>query len=120
VASLAATRFASAADRMLQREVLTPLRLAERWSERPTEETGWYASGAVSGPSRAPGAAWAGRAGRHDGGAVRAAETPEAEQAATGAPASGEREADASGRGSAAEPASDVVQGVFVDGGAES
>jgi hypothetical protein len=40
-ASIAATRFASSADRFLSRDVLTPLRLAERW-DASAEESAWY------------------------------------------------------------------------------
>jgi hypothetical protein len=41
VASIAATSFASAADRVLQRDVLTPLRLAERWIATAHDVTAW-------------------------------------------------------------------------------
>jgi cation-transporting P-type ATPase I len=48
VASIAATRLSSAADRVLSRDVLTPLRLAERWGDSPAEEHGWSHLGATS------------------------------------------------------------------------
>jgi cation-transporting ATPase I len=48
VASIAATRFASAADRVLSRDVLTPLRLAERWGDSSTDDQGWSHMGATS------------------------------------------------------------------------
>ncbi len=41
VASIAATSFASTAARVLQRDVLTPLRLAQTWGDSPTEEPTW-------------------------------------------------------------------------------
>jgi cation-transporting P-type ATPase I len=41
VASIAATRFASVANNFLQRDILTPLRLAERWGETPRDEQAW-------------------------------------------------------------------------------
>jgi cation-transporting ATPase I len=41
VASIAATSFASTAARVLQREVLTPLRLVQGWGDTPTEEPSW-------------------------------------------------------------------------------
>ena len=131
VASIGATRFASAADRVLSRDVLTPLRLAERWNERSHEEVSWYAS---SDPSlrprprteRAPAGARqtsAARAGaaRADGGGAPAGAP------AAGAASSSKSGADASGRGGVVEPgvadesadAPPVVQGVFVDGGVE-
>jgi cation-transporting ATPase I len=40
-ASIAATSFASAAAKFLQRDVFTPLRLAERWSGFPRDEQNW-------------------------------------------------------------------------------
>jgi cation-transporting ATPase I len=43
VASIAATRFASAAAHMLTRDVLTPLRLAERWKDNSADDSSWYA-----------------------------------------------------------------------------
>jgi cation-transporting ATPase I len=52
VASIAATSFASTAARVLQRDVLTPLRLVQGWGDAPTEEPSW--AGRVSVP---PGAA---------------------------------------------------------------
>jgi cation-transporting ATPase I len=140
VASIAATRFASAADRVLSRDVLTPLRLAERWSDRSHEETSWYASGDGSLRPRAPdsAASWSGVA---TGGAVQRGTAATEEAAATGASSSksgadpsrnGPAEASVSAApgGNAAPPggtaapsegaaAADVVQGVFVDGGVE-
>ncbi|MEY2937343.1 MAG: hypothetical protein RL033_8092, partial [Pseudomonadota bacterium] len=41
VASIAATSFASTAARVLQRDVFTPLRLAQSWGDSPTEEPTW-------------------------------------------------------------------------------
>jgi cation-transporting ATPase I len=52
VASIAATSFASATSRVLQREVLTPLRLVERWGEVSQDEQGWAGAGY---PSARPG-----------------------------------------------------------------
>ena len=52
VASIAATSFASAASRVLQREVLTPLRLVERWGEVSQDEQSWAGAGY---PSTRPG-----------------------------------------------------------------
>jgi cation-transporting ATPase I len=40
-ASIAATSFASAAAKFLQRDVFTPLRLAERWSGFPHDQQSW-------------------------------------------------------------------------------
>jgi hypothetical protein len=48
VASIAATRFASTAARVMQRDVFTPLVLAQKWSEAPTDEPAWAGS---SGPA---------------------------------------------------------------------
>jgi hypothetical protein len=123
VASIAATRFASAADRVLSRDVLTPLRLAARWSERPHEETSWYASGDGSVRPGAPGsvAGWAGVAAGAPGGVARPGTAATEEAAATGA-RSGTSEAKASDDAAASPDeaaAADVVQGVFVDGSVE-
>ncbi|HTV24832.1 MAG TPA: HAD-IC family P-type ATPase [Polyangiaceae bacterium] len=133
VASIAATRFASAADRVLSRDVLTPLRLAERWSERPAEETSWYAGGDPSLRPRRRGAA-SERPGARPAGAARTGTSRADGAARTGTSAQRASEADQSGRGSVAEPgaegthaaaepdpsaAPDVVQGVFVDGSVE-
>jgi hypothetical protein len=136
VASIAATRFGSAADRVLSRDVLTPLRLAERWSERPREETSWYASGDASLRPGAP--VWAAARRQEPAPAVTPAAEAAAAEAAASEAASGRSEADASRRGSVAEPARqgvnvpradggqpsgdvapDIVEGVFVDGGVE-
>jgi cation-transporting ATPase I len=134
VASIAATRFASAADRVLSRDVLTPLRLAEHWSERPREETSWYASEGSVRP-RAP-ASPAHAAGGVAGPTRPAVQTgtAAAEQAAETAAASRTSGADASRAGEIADRAAappgagappdgagapDIVQGVFVDGSVE-
>jgi cation-transporting P-type ATPase I len=52
-ASIGATRFASSADRFLQRDVLTPLRLAERW-DASDEEARWYGFVRSEPPGAAP------------------------------------------------------------------
>jgi len=52
VASIAATKLASTAARVLQRDVFTPLRLAQSWSDAPTEEPTW--AGRVSMDPGAP------------------------------------------------------------------
>jgi hypothetical protein len=51
-ASLAATSLASAVDRVLSRDVLTPLRLAERWSESATDEQAWAGAAYTSTPPK--------------------------------------------------------------------
>jgi hypothetical protein len=126
VASIAATRFASAADRVLSRDVLTPLRLAARWSERSHEETSWYASGDGSVRPGAPGpaAAWPGTAATEEAAATGAsAGKSEAERSGSGKAAGSERGAAPSSGAppddAAASPDEAVVQGVFVDGGVE-
>ncbi len=48
VASIAATSFASAADKVLQRDVFTPLRLAERWGITSHDEQPWAGAGNYS------------------------------------------------------------------------
>jgi hypothetical protein len=53
VASIAATRFASAAAQMLTRDVLTPLRLAERWKDSSADDSSWYADHSSVPPTRA-------------------------------------------------------------------
>jgi hypothetical protein len=51
VASIAATSFASTAARVLQREVLTPLRLVQGWGDTPTEEGADQRNHAALGPT---------------------------------------------------------------------
>lgn len=128
-ASIAATRFASAADRVLSRDVLNPLRLAERWSERPQEESSWYASGDPSLRPRAPepgnfGGFWqvdaVSRAGAKPG------SPPRTDAPSPSVNGSVSNEIDATGNSRVADDAAGepgagpaVVQGVFVDGSVE-
>jgi cation-transporting P-type ATPase I len=97
VASIGATRFASAASRVLQRDDLTSLRLPERWQDLSPDAANWYAS--VN-----PGV-------RSGVGAERAGVSePDLQTADTRAPAT---------QVSTEPPDTDVVQGVFVDGAVE-
>jgi cation-transporting ATPase I len=54
VASIAATRFASATAKVLQRDLLTPLRLAEKWDETSQDEQRWSGAGYQSTRPEAP------------------------------------------------------------------
>jgi cation-transporting P-type ATPase I len=57
VASIAATRLASATAKVLQRDLLTPLRLAEKWDPASNDEQSWSGAGYESIRPKAPGAA---------------------------------------------------------------
>jgi cation-transporting P-type ATPase I len=104
VASIAATKFASAADRFLQRDVLSPLRLAERWQEPGQDERSWY--GAIDASMRPP-ASGSARGKPETGGANRSVHVKDGSARGVSASVEG-------------EPASaEVLQGVFVDGGVE-
>jgi hypothetical protein len=103
-ASIAATKFASTADRFLQRDVLSPLRLAERWQEPGQDERSWY--GAIDASMRPP-ARGSARGKPEASGANRSAHVKDGSASGVSASVEGDT-------GSA-----EVLQGVFVDGGVE-
>jgi cation-transporting ATPase I len=123
VASIGATRFASAANNVLQRDVLTPLRLAQRWQDASPDEASWYASSDSSAPPARRATPAAGREQRNGGKNPRSAADLGGDEVEHGTDASAPdtRAADtrATTETGAGELTGEVVQGVFVDGSVE-
>lgn len=115
-ASIAATSFASATSRVLSRDVLTPLRLAERWQERSYDDASWYAA---ADPAPPPAAEDAPSEPTPSASAPRETTVDSAEKNNGGAAPSGTRATAASDSEPNGDSAPSVVQGVFVDSGVE-